>query len=303
MFPSISHLAERLHKAKYLTDPVLLEVVFVASRMRKPLIVEGPPGTGKTELAVAIAAAADTVIERLQCYAGITEEKAIGRFDPALQELFLRAQGDRIGTEWEGIRDQLHSLSFFVQGPLLRAMLRDRPCVLLIDEVDKVDEEFEAMLLELLSVWQISIPKLGTVQHRSIPFVVMTSNETRRLGDPLRRRSLYLRIEHPTVELEKSILGIRSTTADASLRGQLAGLAHALRGWSMEKPPSIAELLDLAQALEIMGIAQIQPTHRDLLLPFLAKTDSDRKRLLLRDGFESLVITANEYREVGVEAA
>lgn len=302
MFNSVTQLAQRLRGSRYIIDPVMLQVVYVAGRMQKPLIVEGPPGTGKTELAVAIAQAGETVIERLQCYEGITEEKAIGKFDPALQELFLRTQGERIGSDWESIRENLHSLHFFVQGPLLRALLRERPCVLLIDEVDKVDEEFEAMLLELLSVWQISIPKLGTVQHRSIPFVVMTSNETRRLGDPLRRRSLYLRIAHPTVEREKEILSIRSTTEDPRLRGQLAGLAHALRAWSMEKPPSIAELLDLAQALEIMDVNEITPGMRDVLLLFLAKTDADRKRLLLRDGFESLVVTANEYREQPLEA-
>jgi MoxR-like ATPase len=302
MFNSIAQLAQRLRGSRYIIDPVMLQVVYVAGRMQKPLIVEGPPGTGKTELAVAIAQAGETVIERLQCYEGITEEKAIGKFDPALQELFLRTQGERIGSDWESIRENLHSLHFFVQGPLLRALLRERPCVLLIDEVDKVDEEFEALLLELLSVWQISIPKLGTVQHRSIPFVVMTSNETRRLGDPLRRRSLYLRIAHPTVEREKEILGVRSTTEDPRLRGQLAGLAHALRAWSMEKPPSIAELLDLAKALEIMNVNEITPDMRDVLMPFLAKTEADRKRLLLRDGFESLVVTANEYREQPLEA-
>lgn len=296
MFSSVTELAVRLESAKYIIDPVMLQVVYVASQMQKPLIIEGPPGCGKTELAVAIASAGDTVIERLQCYAGITEEKAIGRFDPALQELFLRTQAERIGTDWESIRNSLHSLNFFVQGPLLRAMLSERPCVLLIDEVDKVDEEFEAMLLELLSAWQISIPKLGTVRHRSVPFVVMTSNETRRLGDPLRRRSLYIRIEYPSVDREKEILAVRSTSQDEFLRGQLAGLAHALRAWSMEKPPSIAELLDLAQALEIMCIREVTPGMRDVLLPFLAKTDADRKRLLLRDGFESLVVTANEYR-------
>jgi len=296
VFSSVSELARRLVAAKYIIDPVMLQVVYVASKMQKPLIIEGPPGCGKTELAVAIASAGDTVIERLQCYAGITEEKAIGKFDPALQELFLRTQAERIGTDWESIRDSLHSLHFFVQGPLLRALLSERPCVLLIDEVDKVDEEFEAMLLELLSAWQISIPKLGTVRQRSVPFVVMTSNETRRLGDPLRRRSLYIRIEYPNVEREKEILAVRSMSQDEVLQAQLAGLAHALRAWSMEKPPSIAELLDLAQALEIMGIREVTPQMRDVLLPFLAKTDADRKRLLLRDGFESLVVTANEYR-------
>ena len=301
MFSSLESLARDLEAAKYIIDPVTLQDVYLADRMRKPLIIEGPPGTGKTQLAVAIARAGGTVVERLQCYEGITEDKAIGRFDPALQELYLRTQGDRIGEDWQEIRDKLHSLNFFVQGPLLRAVLRDEPCVLLIDEVDKVDQAFEAMLLELLSAWQISIPKLGTVRHRSIPFVVMTSNETRSLGDPLRRRSLYLRMEHPTVERETQILAVRGTTEDPLLRRQMAGLAKALRAWSMEKPPSIAELLDLAQALEILGVQEIVPDMRDVLLPFLAKTDADRKRLRLRDGFESLVITANKHRDEPIE--
>jgi len=296
----VDELARSLEAAKFVIDPVMRQVVFLADQMQKPIIIEGPPGTGKTELAVAIARAGNTVIERLQCYEGITEEKAIGRFDPALQELFLDTQGEHIGNDWQSIRERLHSLDFFVQGPLLRALLRE-PCVLLIDEVDKVDQAFEAMLLELLSAWQISIPKLGTVRHRSIPFVVMTSNETRSLGDPLRRRSLYLRMEHPTVDRETQILAVRSTTEDRLLRRQLAGLAKALRAWSMEKPPSIAELLDLAQALEIMRVQEIAPEMRDVLLPFLAKTDADRKRLLLRNGFESLVITANKYRDEPVE--
>ena len=300
MFSSVDDLARSLEAAKFVIDPVMRQVVFLADQMQKPIIIEGPPGTGKTELAVAIARAGNTVIERLQCYEGITEEKAIGRFDPALQELFLDTQGEHIGNDWQSIRERLHSLDFFVQGPLLRALLRE-PCVLLIDEVDKVDQAFEAMLLELLSAWQISIPKLGTVRHRSIPFVVMTSNETRSLGDPLRRRSLYLRMEHPTVDRETQILAVRSTTEDRLLRRQLAGLAKALRAWSMEKPPSIAELLDLAQALEIMRVQEIAPEMRDVLLPFLAKTDADRKRLLLRNGFESLVITANKYRDEPVE--
>ena len=297
MFSSLESLARNLEAAKYIIDPIMLQDVHLADRMRKPLIIEGPPGTGKTELAVAIARAGGTVVERLQCYEGITEEKAIGRFDPALQELYLRTQGDRAGDDWQEIRDKLHSLNFFVQGPLLRAVLREQQCVLLIDEVDKVDQAFEAMLLELLSAWQISIPKLGTVKHKSIPFVVMTSNESRSLGDPLRRRSLYLRMEHPTVQRETQILAARASTEDPLLRRQMAGLARALRAWSMEKPPSIAELLDLAQAIEIMGVPEITADMRDVLLPFLAKTEADRKRLLLRDGFQALVITANKYRD------
>jgi MoxR-like ATPase len=282
-------------QAKYVIDAVTLQVVYLASRMQKPVIVEGPPGCGKTALAQAIASAGNTVIERLQCYEGINEEKAIGKFDGALQKLFLETQGDRLQKDWDAIRANLHTLDFFVQGPLLRSLLYERPCVLLIDEVDKVDEGFEALLLEILSEWQISVPKLGTIKHKAIPFVILTSNEVRRLGDPLRRRSFYLRVEFPAVDREAEILRVRSTTTNPRLRRIIAGLAHALRGWQMEKPVSIAEMLELAQALEILGLEDITPEMRDILLPLVAKTESDRKRLLLRDGFASLVHDAHQY--------
>jgi MoxR-like ATPase len=184
-----------------------------------------------------------------------------------------------------------------VEGPLLRALEYESPCVLLIDEIDKVDQEFEAELLEILSEWQISIPKLGTIKARSKPFVVMTSNEERRIGDPLRRRCLYLRFEHPTIERETKILELRTTSGQRELHGELAGFAHALRGYKLEKPPSIAEMLDLAQALRLLETDAITPELRDVLLPFIAKTEADRRRLLLRDGFESLVFDTKRYCE------
>ena len=303
VFSSVDELGQRLGEAKYVIDPVTLRVVYLAARMQKPIIVEGPPGCGKTALAQAIAAASDTVIERLQCYEGINEEKAIGKFDTALQRLFLETQADCLQKDWAAIRRALHTLDFFVQGPLLRSLLYEKPCVLLIDEVDKVDEGFEALLLEILSEWQISIPKLGTIRHTTIPFVILTSNEVRRLGDPLRRRSFYLRVDFPTVARETEILQIRGTTTNATLRCLIAGLAHALRGWQMEKPVSIAEMLELAQALDILGLEEITPEMRDILLPLIAKTESDRKRLLLRDGFASLVYDSHRYAlEVGEEA-
>ncbi|MBC8165004.1 MAG: MoxR family ATPase [Bryobacteraceae bacterium] len=295
MFSSLEDLGRRLEAAKYVIDEVTLQVVYLAARMQKPVIVEGPPGCGKTALAQAIAAAGNTVIERLQCYEGINEEKAIGKFDSALQKLFLETQGDRLQKDWDAIRSNLHTLDFFVQGPLLRSLLYERPCVLLIDEVDKVDEGFEALLLEILSEWQISVPKLGTIKQKTIPFVILTSNEVRRLGDPLRRRSFYLRVEFPTVDRETEILRVRSTTTNPQLRRIIAGLAHALRGWQMEKPVSIAEMLELAQGLEILGLEDITTEMRDVLLPLVAKTESDRKRLLLRDGFASLVHDAHQY--------
>src|SRR5947208_6001793 len=300
VFPSIEHLAVTLRKAHYIVDPVTLGTVYLVAEMQKPLLVEGPPGSGKTELAYAVASAAGTGVERLQCYEGITEDKAIGKFDEALQELFLRVQGSQLGDDWEAIRHRLHSLDFFSQGPLLRALLyREKPCVLLIDELDKVDHAFEALLLEILSAWQITVPKLGTIKAEieAVPFVVFSSNEERRLGDPLRRRCLYLRFEYPAVDREVETLAARSENQEAPLLSQMAGLAHALRGWNMEKPPSIAEMLDLAHALQILGVREIMPEHRDVLLPMLAKTERDRGRLLLREGFEGLVVDSKIYRD------
>ncbi len=298
MFSSAKELSEKLRTARYIIDPVTLSVVYLAARMKKPLPTEGPPACGKTELAYAIAEPAGTVVERLQCYVGISEEKAIGKFDEALQKLFLETQSHSLKNDWSEIRQRLHTLDFFAEGPLVRALRhKDRPCILLVDELDKVDQGFEALLLEILSAWQITVPKLGTITAITVPFVVLSSNEERRLGDPLRRRCFYLRFDYPTVERETEILSARSRTESPRLRGQLAGLAHALRGWNMEKPPSIAEMLDLAQALEILGMEEIAHEQRDLLLPLLAKTESDRKRLMLRAGFEGLVADSKRYRD------
>ncbi len=296
MFSSPKDLSGKLLAARYVIDPTVLSVIYLAAEMRRPLLIEGPPGCGKTELAYAVARAAETVVERLQCYVGINEDKAIGKFDEALQKLFLEVGTDG-NRDWEALRQELHGLEFFTKGPLLRALLyENKPCVLLVDEIDKVDQEFEALLLEVLSDWQLSIPKLGTVKANTVPFVVLTSNEERRIGDPLRRRSFYIRFDHPSIDREREILALHTGSGGELLQGQIAGLARALRGWSLEKPPSIAEMLDVAQALDIFGIDQILPEHRELLLPLLAKTEADRQRLLLRDGFATLVADSLQYQ-------
>ena len=295
MFSSTRDVAEKLLAAGYLIDETIQSVIYLAAKIHRALLIEGPPGCGKTELAYAVARAAEASIERLQCYVGINEDKAIGKFAEALQRLFLEARTAGFSGDWEAVRQELHGLEFFTKGPLLRALLyEEKPCVLLVDEVDKVDHEFEALLLEMLSEWQLSIPKLGTLRARTIPFVVLTSNEERHIGGPLRRRSFYIRFDHPSVDRERHILALKMGSG-RTLHGQIAGLARALRGWSLEKPPSIAEMLDVAHALVILGIDEILPEHRDLLLPLIAKTESDRQRLLLRDGFATLVADSRRY--------
>ena len=295
MFSSLEQLVQRLRGSGYIADSIATTTVYLAARLQKPLLLEGPAGSGKTQLAYAVADAADTTVERLQCYEGINEEKAIGKFDEPLQRLCVELKAKSANVDWESLRTELHSQQFFGAGPLLRALQCERPCVLLIDELDKVDHAFEALLLELLSVWQLSIPKLGTIKARSIPFVVLTSNEERRIGDPLRRRSFYLRVEHPTAEREAEIVALRTPDSSHEFHAGMAGLAKALRGWSMEKPPSVSEILDLAQALKVLGTEQITAEMRDILLPLLAKTEADRRKLLLRDGFASLIYDAQQY--------
>jgi len=303
VFSSPQQVSDGLRGSGYIADSVAVTTVFLASSLHRPVLSEGPAGSGKTQLAYAVAQAANTSVERLQCYEGIGEDKAIGKFDESLQRLCVELKAKVTGVDWELLKNELHGEQFFRAGPLLRALQYERPCVLLIDELDKVDHAFEAMLLELLSVWQLSIPKLGTIQAKSIPFVVLTSNEERRIGDPLRRRSFYLRVDHPTAEREAEIVAMRTPTATAEFHAGMAGLAKALRGWSLEKPPSVSEILDLAQALRILGAEKVTADMRDTLLPLLAKTEADRRKLLLRDGFASLVYDAQQYTAEKLEGS
>jgi MoxR-like ATPase len=303
VFSSVQEVSEGLRKAGYIADSVAITTVFLAGSLHRPVFSEGPAGNGKTQLAYAVAAAACTTVERLQCYEGIGEDKAIGKFDESLQRLCVELKAKGAGVDWELLKSELHGEQFFCAGPLLRALQYEKPCVLLIDELDKVDHAFEAMLLELLSVWQLSIPKLGTIQAKSIPFVVLTSNEERRIGDPLRRRSFYLRVEHPTAEREAEIVAMRTPDVSAEFHAGMAGLAKALRGWSLEKPPSVSEILDLAQALRILGADKVTAEMRDTLLPLLAKTEADRRKLLLRDGFASLIFDAQQYATLSLKGS
>jgi MoxR-like ATPase len=296
MFESFDDLMERLKATGYFIDPVMTRIVFLAAKLQKPLLLEGPAGSGKTQLAVSVAQAAGTHIERLQCYRGVTEDKAIGRFDESLQRLYMEFSKGQ-NESWRELQANLKGRDFFRPGPLMRALECEKPCVLLIDELDKVDEGFEALLLEILSAWQLSIPEFGTVEAKSIPFVVLTSNEERRLGDPIRRRSLYVRVEHPTPEREAEIIASRTPGAGVEFHREIAGIARSFRNYSLEKPPSVSEMIDFANALRLMGSDHVTEEQRDVLLPFLAKTEKDRRHLLLREGFQSLLVDGARYAE------
>ena len=298
MFDSLEDLSGKLATTGYFIDPVMTQVVFLAAKLRKPLLLEGPAGSGKTQLAVSVAQAAGTHIERLQCYRGVTEDKAIGRFDESLQRLYMEfSKGNGESGSWRELQANLKGRDFFRPGPLMRALECEKPCVLLIDELDKVDEGFEALLLEILSAWQLSIPEFGTVEAKSIPFVVLTSNEERRLGDPIRRRSLYVRVEHPTPEREAEIIASRTPGAGVEFHREIAGIARSFRNYSLEKPPSVSEMIDFANALRLMGSDHVTEEQRDVLLPFLAKTEKDRRHLLLREGFQSLLVDGARYAQ------
>jgi len=294
MFDTLEALSDRLDATGYLINPVMTQVIYLAARLQKPLLLEGPAGSGKTQLALSVAKAGNTHIERLQCYQGVTEGQAIGSFDAGLQRLYLEFSKNQ-HTDWHSIQSGLTGREFFRPGPLMRALECERPCVLLIDELDKVDDGFEAMLLEILSAWQLSIPEFGTVKAKSIPFVVLTSNEERRLGDPIRRRSLYVRVEHPTPELEAEIIASRTPDADTSFHREIAGIARSFRNYSLEKPPSVSEMIDFATALQLLGTNHVTEELRDVLLPFLAKTEKDRRHLMLREGFKSLLDDGARY--------
>jgi MoxR-like ATPase len=298
MFDSLEELASKIAATGYFIDPVMTQVVFLAAKLQKPLLLEGPAGSGKTQLAVSVAQAAGTHIERLQCYRGVTEDKAIGRFDESLQRLYMEfSKGNGDSGSWRELQANLKGRDFFRPGPLMRALECEKPCVLLIDELDKVDEGFEALLLEILSAWQLSIPEFGTVEAKSIPFVVLTSNEERRLGDPIRRRSLYVRVEHPTPEREAEIIASRTPGAGVEFHREIAGIARSFRNYSLEKPPSVSEMIDFANALRLMGSDHVTEEQRDILLPFLAKTEKDRRHLLLREGFKSLLVDGARYAQ------
>jgi MoxR-like ATPase len=296
MYASPEETLTALERVGYFTDQKTATTVYLAGRINRPILLEGPAGAGKTQLAQSVARAYNIPLLRLQCYEGINEEKAIGQYDKSLQELYvLLMSKSAAAPDWEAIKREVTSRAFFMAGPLLEAIEQPQPCCLLIDEIDKVPHAFEAMLLEVLSDYTISNHRMGTVRARSIPQVFLTSNQERRLGDPLRRRSFYLVVEHPTAEREAAIVAKRTPDASEATHRFIAGLAKSLRAYTMEKPPSISEMNDVALAMQLLSIEQILPEHKDIMLPLIAKTEGDRKRLLMKQAFESIVRIAGRY--------
>ena len=282
---SVAQVAQRLGRTGYLCDDALATVTYLSLTMQRPLLVEGEPGTGKTALAEAIAEALELPLIRLQCYEGIDATQALYDWDFPRQILHLRAleAAGAGSTDVEEAEKSLYDARFLLARPVLAA-LQQSPAVLLVDEVDRADDEFEAFLLEVLSTYQVSIPELGTVKAASPPVVVLTSNRTRELHDALKRRCLYHWIDHPGLEREVEIVRSRAPEVSEALARQVVGLVQQLRGRDdLLKPPGVAETLDWARALQHLGTAEIDLESASATLGALVKyrEDSDRVRQAL----------------------
>jgi MoxR-like ATPase len=273
-FASVEEAGSRLRDVDYLSDSSIAGVVFLADRLGKPILVEGPAGVGKTELAKAVAATTGARLIRLQCYEGLDESKAIYEWNYKKQ--LLRIQADREHErDWETVESDIFSESFLLTRPLLEAIRADDPVVLLIDEVDRVEIETEALLLEVLSDFQVSIPELGTIAGKQVPLVFLTSNNTRELSEALKRRCLFLHIDYPDIEREKEIVRVRVPEVDAALAGQVAKVVNSIRNLDLKKSPSISETIDWARTLVFLGRNEITPDVLGDTLHVLLKYQSD----------------------------
>ena len=261
-----------LQRFDYLADDRIAQVVFLADRLGKPILVEGPAGVGKTELAKALAAVAGRRLIRLQCYEGLDESKALYEWNYKKQ--LLRIQSDT-SMAWSEIEEDIFSEEFLLARPLLEAIRSSDPVVLLIDEVDRVEVETEALMLEVLSDFQVSIPELGTVVATTRPLVVLTSNNTRELSEALKRRCLFLHIGYPSVEREKEILLARVAGLSDHLADQIARLVRSVRNFQLKKPPSVSESIDWAQTLLALGVDEVDEATARETLHVLLKYQND----------------------------
>ncbi|HIF63709.1 MAG TPA: MoxR family ATPase [Deltaproteobacteria bacterium] len=304
-FKSIDDVSTRLSGQSYICSRNIATVVFLATRLGKPVLVEGPAGVGKTELAKVIAAATSANLIRMQCYEGLDEAKALYEWEYAKQLLYTQILKDKIQNVTEGTStlaeavdkltaedDVFFSERFILARPLLQAIESSEPSVLLIDEIDKADAEFEAFLLEILSEFQVTIPEIGTIKAKTIPMVILTSNNAREMSDALKRRCLHLYIDFPTEELEREILRVKVPEAEAGLAAEITGMVQSMRNLDLKKAPSISETLDWARALVLMNVSELDQDAAHETLSVVLKYEGD-----LRKGEKELKAYANKKLE------
>lgn len=290
-FESIQDATRRLSEAGYLATPSIATSVFLASRLEKPVLVEGPAGVGKTELALALAKATGRPLVRLQCYEGLDESKALYEWEYAKQLLYTQMLREKIGEAIEGAttiaeaverigesESVFFSERFLLPRPILRALLSEEPTVLLVDEIDKADPELEAFLLEVLGDYSVTIPEIGTFRARHKPLVLLTSNAVRELSDALKRRCLHLYIDYPSLEQELEIVRAKVPEIGEALARRLVEAVQKLRELDLKKAPSIAETLDWARALVLLGASDLDPDLVSETLSLLLKHESDVRR-------------------------
>jgi MoxR-like ATPase len=282
-FDSVPEVREGLKKVDYLSDEGIAGIVYLADRLQKPILVEGPAGTGKTQLAKSVAEMMGARMIRLQCYEGLDESKALYEWNYKKQLLRIQAAGksdDSGSDEWDELSGDIFSDDFLLTRPLLEAITADDPVVLLIDEVDRVEVETEALLLEILSDYTVSIPELGTIEAKQIPMVFLTSNNTRELSEALKRRCLYLHVDYPDLEREKEIVLTKVPDITESLADQVARIVRSIRNLELKKSPSVSETLDWARTLLLLGVNQIDAETARSTINILLKYQSDITKAL-----------------------
>lgn len=280
-FASVADVRDRLAGAGYLTDDAIATVVFLADRLGKPLLVEGPAGVGKTELAKAVATATGAGLVRLQCYEGLDEARALYEWNYKKQLLRIQAaQSSSDDATWDAVHDDIFSEEFLLERPLLAAIRRADPTVLLVDETDKADVEVEGLLLEVLSDFQVTVPELGTITATRRPFVVLTSNATRELSEALKRRCLYLHLDYPDAAREKAIVLTRVPQVADALAEQIVRTVRALRSLELRKPPSVSETIDWARTLLALGLDTLDADAASGTLGVVLKHHADQQKAL-----------------------
>jgi MoxR-like ATPase len=273
-FESVPAVRDLLRAVDYLADEGIAGIVYLADRLQKPVLVEGPAGTGKTQLAKSVAEMTGARLIRLQCYEGLDEAKALYEWNYKKQ--LLRIQAERAdGHTWEDVETDLFGEDFLLTRPLLEAIRADEPVVLLVDEIDRVEVETEALLLEILSDYQVSIPELGTVEAKQIPLVFLTSNNTRELSEALKRRCLYLHVDYPDLEREKEIVLTKVPEITEHLADQVARIVRSIRQLELKKSPSVSETIDWAKTLLLLGVENVDAETAAGTANILLKYQSD----------------------------